>query len=91
MQHDASRMVITIGRLAKDPVIDCDKVAKLELVDCNGEHLHFTHCVATGKQAELVMRELKKGVPICVKGEWKFQTLEAFYIFKEISYSKHMW
>ena len=43
MQHDASRMVITIGRLAKDPVMDCDKVAKLELVDCNGEHLHFTH------------------------------------------------
>ena len=84
MQHDASRMVITIGRLAKDPVMDCDKIAKLELVDCIGEHLHFTHCVATGKQAELVVRDLKKGMRICIKGEWKSQTLEAFYIFKEI-------
>ncbi len=84
MQHDASRMVITIGRLAKDPIMDCDKIAKLELVECNGEHLQFTHCVATGKQAELVMRELKKGMLICVKGEWKSNTLEAFYIFKEL-------
>lgn len=47
--------------------MDCDKVAKLELVDCNGEHLHFTHCVATGKQAELVVRDLKKDMLICVK------------------------
>ena len=64
----SNMMVITIGRLAKDPVMDCDKVAKLELVDCNGEHLHFTHCVATGKQAELVVRDLKKDMLICVKG-----------------------
>ena len=77
-------MVITIGILAKDPIKDCDKIAKLELVDCNGEHLQFTHCIATGKQAELVMRDLKKGMRICIKGEWKSQTLEAFYIFKEI-------
>ena len=48
----SNMMVITIGRLSKDPVMDCDKVAKLELVECNGEHLHFTHCVETGKQAE---------------------------------------
>ena len=79
-----NRMVITIGILAKDPIMDCDKMAKLELVDCNGEHLQFTHCIATGKQAELVMRDLKKGMRICIKGEWKAQTLEAFYIFKEI-------
>lgn len=80
----SNRMVITIGILTKDPIMDCDKIAKLELVDCNGEHIHFTHCVATGKQAELVMRELKKGMRICIKGEWKSQALEAFYIFKEI-------
>lgn len=77
-------MVITIGRLAKNPVMDCNKRAKLELVDVNGEYTQFTHCVATGKQAELVMRDLKKGMLICIKGEWKEQTLEAFYIFKEI-------
>ena len=80
----SNRMVITIGRLAKDPIMDRDKMAQLELVDYNGEHLQFTHCIATGKQAELVMRELKKGMRICIKGEWKEQTLEAFYIFKEI-------
>lgn len=77
-------MVITIGRLAKNPVMDCNKRAKLELVDVNGEYTQFTPCVATGKQAELVMRDLKKGMLICIKGEWKEQTLEAFYIFKEI-------
>lgn len=77
-------MVITIGRLAKDPIMDCDRIAKLELVDCNGEHLQFTHCVATGKQAELVMRDLKNGMLVCVKGQWKSDTLEASHIFKEI-------
>ena len=80
----SNRTVITIGRLARDPIMDCDKIAKLELVECSGEHIQFTHCVATGKQAELVMRELKKGVTICVKGEWKSNDLEAFYIFKEL-------
>ena len=80
----SNMMVITIGRLSKDPVMDCDKIAKLELVDCSGEHIQFIHCVATGKQAELVMRDLKKGMLICVKGEWKSNTLEAFYIFKEL-------
>ena len=79
-----SKLVITIGRLAKDPVMDCNKTAKLELIDYNCEHIQVTHCVATGKQAELVMRDLKKGMLICVKGEWKEQTLEAFYIFKEL-------
>lgn len=80
-----NKSVITIGRLAKDPVMDCNKIAKLELVNVNGEHMQFTHCVATGKQAELVMRDLKKDMLICVKGEWKEQTLEAFYIFKELT------
>lgn len=80
----SNMMVITIGRLSKDPIMGFDKMAKLELVDCNGEHLQFTHCIATGKQAELVMRDLKKGMRICIKGEWKSHTLEAFYIFKEI-------
>lgn len=79
-----NKLVITIGRLAKDPVMDCNKIAKLEMVDYNREHAQFTHCVATGKQAEVVMRDLKKGMLICIKGEWKEQTLEAFYIFKEI-------
>jgi single-stranded DNA-binding protein len=79
-----SKLVVTIGRLDKDPVMDCNKVAKLELVEVSGEHTQFTHCVATGKQAEVVMRDLKKGMLICIKGEWKEHTLEAFYIFKEI-------
>lgn len=79
-----SKLVIMIGRLAKDPVMDCSNKAKLELVDYYGEHIQFTQCVATGKQAELVMRDLKKGMLICIKGEWKEQTLEAFYVFKEI-------
>lgn len=79
-----NRMVITIGRLANDPIMDCNKRAKLELVNVNGEHTQFTHCVATGKQAELVMRDMKKGMLICIKGEWKEHILEAFYIFKEI-------
>lgn len=79
-----NKLVVTIGRLAKDPVKDCYKRAKLELVDVSGEHTQFTHCVVTGKQAELVLRDLKKGTLICIKGEWKEQTLEAFYVFKEI-------
>lgn len=76
--------VITIGRLAKDPIMDCNKIAKLELVNVNGERTQFTHCVSTGKQAELVMKDLKKDMLVCINGELKSSTLEAFYIFKEL-------
>ena len=73
-----NKLVIMTGRLAKDPLMDCDKRAKLELVDVSG----FIHCAATGKQAELVMRDLKKDMMICIKGEWKVRELEVFYILK---------
>ena len=79
-----SKLIIAIGRLTKDPVMDCNKRAKLELVNTNGECIQFTRCVAIGKPAELVMRDLKKGDFICINGEWREQILEAFYIFKEL-------
>lgn len=63
-----SNTVITTGRLVKDTVMDCNKIAKLELVNVNGERTQFTHCVATGKQAQLAMRDLKKGILICING-----------------------
>lgn len=74
--------VITIGRLAKDPIMGCNKIAKLELVSVNGECTQFTHCVAIGKQAELVMSDLKKDMLVYIKRELKSGTLEAFTFLK---------
>lgn len=64
-------MVVMIGRLANDPKLNSDKTARFTIVSNDVEgNARFTQCVVTPKQAGLVMQYTKKGMLICLEGNW---------------------
>lgn len=63
-------MVVVIGRLANDPKLNSDKTARFTIVRHINEQVEFLQCAVAAKQAELVMQYLKKGMLICIEGNW---------------------
>jgi hypothetical protein len=62
-------MVVIIGRLANDPKLNSDKTARFTIVSSDVEgNARFTQCVVTPKG--LVMQHLKRGMLICLEGNW---------------------
>lgn len=64
-------MVIIIGRLANDPKLNSDKTARFTIVSNDVEgNARFTPCIVPSKQAELVMRYMKRGMLTYLEGNW---------------------